>query len=759
MRTTRGLYKGMVAVGFAVLLIASSARLGAQQSTDPAIRIGNNDLGGVVTGPNGPEAGVWVIAETTDLPTKFAKIVVTDDRGRYVMPDLPKANYRVWVRGYGLVDSPKVQTAPGKILNLQAVVAPNAAAAADYYPAIYWYSMLKIPAKSEFPGTGPDGNGMAANMKSQVDWLANVKSLGCMSCHALGTIGTRTIPKELGEFKNSTEAWQRRIQSGQTMTQMTNVVGRLGPQRSLALWADWTDRIAAGELPFAKPERPQGIERNIVLTLWDWSRPTAYLHDLIGTDRRNPTLYPNGKFYGSPEESTDYVPILDPVTHTATEVKHPVRDPQTPSSRSAPMMPSPYWGADPIWDSQTSNHNPMMDEKGRVWFTVRVRPPDNPDFCKKGSDHPSAKVFPLEQANRHLSMYDPATGKFTLISTCFPTHHLIFAEDANNTLWTSAGGPTSGVVGWLNRKMYEETGDEVKSQGWTPFILDTNGNGKRDEYVEPDQPVDPNKDKRVVTALYSVNVNPVDGSVWGTSLGVPGYVVRVAPGADPTHTAITEIYEPPFPGYGPRGGDIDRNGVYWASMASGHLASFDRTKCKGPLNGPSATGKHCPEGWTYYRLPGPQFRDVPDDGSAEASYYTWVDWFDTSGLGKNVPIATGNMNDALLALVNGQFVNLRVPYPIGFFTKWVEGRIDDRECRLEGQSAVDDLLHQNHVPPRRRQGEPAQGREVPAAPRSAGAVNGARSGIPGIQKLQPSGGLLPVVGHGHIGYDPLILEL
>jgi hypothetical protein len=675
----------MVAVGIAVLLTASSVRLSAQQNADPAIRIGNNDLGGIVTGPNGPEAGVWVIAETTDLPTKFAKIVVTDDRGRYVMPDLPNATYSVWVRGYGLLDAPKVQAAPGKILNLQAVAAPSAAAAADYYPAIYWYSMLKIPDKSEFPGTGPDANGITANMKSQPDWLANVKSLGCMSCHALGTIGTRTIPKELGEFKNSTEAWQRRIQAGQAMTQMNNVAGRLGPQRSLTLWADWTDRIAAGELPFAKPERPQGVERNVVLTLWDWSRPTAYLHDLIGTDRRQPTINANGKLYGSAEESTDYVPILDPVTHTATEVKHPVRDAQTPSSRSAPMTPSPYWGADPIWDSQTSNHNPMMDEKGRVWFTARVRPPENPDFCKKGSDHPSAKVFPLERANRHLSMYDPATGKFTLISTCFQTHHLIFAEDANQTLWTSTGVTGPGAFGWLNRKMYEETGDEAKSQGWTPFILDTNSNGKRDEYVEPDQPVDPARDKRVHVSMYSVIVNPVDGSVWGTSLGVPGYVVRVNPGADPTHTAITEIYQPPLPGYGPRGGDIDRNGVYWASLASGHLASFDRTKCKGPLNGPNATGKHCPEGWTYYRLPGPQFRDVTDDGSAEASYYSWVDWFDTSGLGKNVPIATGNMNDSLLALVNGQFVNLRVPYPIGFFTKWVEGRIDNANGGWKGR--------------------------------------------------------------------------
>ena len=90
-------------------------------------------------------------------------------------------------------------------------------------------------------------------------------------------------------------------------------------------------------------------------------------------------------------------------------------------------------------------------------------------------------------------MYDPKTKKLTHISTCFSTHHLMFAEDANDTLWTSGGGQ---VVGWLNTKMFDETGDEVKSQGWTALILDTNGNGKRDAYVEPDQPVDPTKDKR-----------------------------------------------------------------------------------------------------------------------------------------------------------------------------------------------------------------------------------------------------------------------
>ncbi len=684
--TTGRLRRGIAVAGIAVLLAACAAGTGSRKGSTE-IRIGENDLGGVVKSANGPEAGVWVIAETSDLPTKFAKIVVTDDRGRYLIPDLPKASYSVWVRGYGLVDSPKIQATPGQRLDLGAVVAPSAAAAAEYYPAIYWYSLLKIPAKSEFPGTGSDGNGIEPGMATQNHWLNTVKTNGCMSCHALGTVGTRTTPKDFSHM-NSTEAWGRRIASGQAMTNMVTAAGRLGTGRALGLWADWTDRIAAGELPFAKPERPQGIERNLVLTLWDWSRPNAYMHDLIGTDRRKPTVNTNGKFYGAPENSTDYWPILDPLTHTATEVKHPVRDPNTPSHRTDPMAPSPYWGPHPIWDAQTSTHNQMMDEKGRVWAAARIRHPNNPDDCRKGSNHPSAKVFPLESASRHLSMYDPATNKWTLISTCFPTHHVIFAEDANNTLWTSAGVGGPGVIGWLNRKMFEETGDEMKSQGWTPFILDTNGNGRRDEWVEPDQPLDSAKDKRVAVNLYSVVVNPADGSVWGTSLApFPSYVVRVAPGPDPTHTAITEIYQPPLPAYGARGGDIDRNGVFWASFASGHLGSFDRRKCRAPLNGPgAATGKHCPEGWTLYRFPGPQFRDVQEDGSAEASYYVWVDWFNTLGLGANVPIATGNTSDSYFALVDGKFVTLRVPYPMGFFAKWAEGRIDDPKTGWKGRA-------------------------------------------------------------------------
>ena len=675
MRTNRLWYLGFVAVGIGIVMAASPGRLSSQQST--AVRIDSDDIGGVVTSATGREAGVWVIAETTDLPTKYAKIVITDDQGRYVLPDLPKANYAVWVRGYGLVDSPKVKAVPGKILNLKAVVARNEAAAAEYYPAIYWYSMLKIPDKSEFP---------LEKVKSQNEWLNVVKTNGCITCHQLGNKATRTIPKELGHFNSSADAWARRIVSGQAMTTMLNRINELGPNKANGLFGDWTDRIAAGELPKSKPQRPQGVERNVVVTLWDWSNPKAYLHDEISTDKRNPTLNANGLIFGATELSADLLPVLDPVRHRAWEIKHPVRDPKTPSAKTDPLSPSPYWGAEPIWDSQSNQHNPMYDEKSHVWFTARVRPPDNPAFCKKGSNHPSAKVFPLERATRHLSMYDPKTKKFTLISTCFSTHHLVFAEDANHTLWTSAGGGGAGAIGWLNRRMFEETGDEEKSQGWAPFILDTNGNGKRDEWVEPKEPVDPAKDKRVVIGYYGVAVNPVDGSIWGTSLGFPGYVARFNPGPNPTETGLTEIYEAPVEmnGYGVRGMDIDRNGVAWVSLSSGHLGSFDRRKCK-VLNGPTATGKHCPEGWTLYPLPGPQFESLNESGSVESSYYTWVDQFDTFGLGKDVPIATGNLNDALLALVDGKFVTLRVPYPLGFYTKWMDGRIDDPKAGWKGK--------------------------------------------------------------------------
>src|SRR5438105_4837749 len=550
---------------------------------------GPNDIAGTVTGPEGPEPGVWVIAETNELPTKFVRIVVTDDRGRYLIPDLPTATYDVWVRGYGLVDSPKSKSTVGKTVDLKATPAPNARAAAAYYPAGYWLSMLRVPDRSEFPGTGPSGNGVSPNVKSQEDWIRTIKSGGCTACHQLGTLGTRVIPEPYRKLGSSTAAWERRVQSGQAGAQMLGTIDNLGHTRALQLFADWTDRIAAGEVPATAPRRPQGIERNVVITEWDWADSKSYLHDLVSTDRRDPTVNANG---------------------------------------------------------------------------------------------------PLNRAGRHLAMYDPSTKKLTHISTCFGTHHLMFAEDSNRTLWTSGGGP---VIGWLDTKLFEATGDEEKAQGWTALILDTNGDGKRGEYTEPNQPIDPTKDHRISAGFYAVAPAP-DGSIWGSALGFPGGILRLVPGSHPPETSLVEYYEPPYKsadpakrGYSPRGMDIDRNGVAWVALASGHMASFDRRKCKGPLNGPTATGQHLTEGWTLYREPMPQLRNVTASGSAEASYYTWVDQQDLLGLGKNTPINTGNASEALLALKDGQWVILRVPYPTGFYTKWMDGRVDDADAGWKGR--------------------------------------------------------------------------
>lgn len=681
------------------LAMTGIATSGATQSREPEPEIGANDIGGTVTSRFGPEAGVWVIAETRDLGTRFAKIVVTDDHGRYVIPRLPAAHYQIWVRGYGLVDSKKDAAEPGNILDLSAVIAPNAAAAAQYYPAIYWFSMLKVPDKSKFPGTGPNGNGVPVEFQRQDQWLDVIKTNGCGNCHQIGNYATRTIPPPFGHFKSSIAAWARRIQSGPGGTSMVRTMGRLlepdGGQ--LAALADWTDRIKAGELPASTPPRPVGVERNLVVTVRDWLDPKHYLHDLTATDKRHPTVNANGPLYGATELSIADMPVLDPIRNTKTTLPIPVRDPEhTPSSALAnpAFASSPYFGREQFWDSKANTHSPVTDQEGRVYFTAQNRPPNAiPSYCGKGSPLRSAQLYPLTerhegfvQNSRQVTVFDPRTKKFTFIDTCFGTQHLNFAEDADNSLWFSNN--TQGrlaVVGWVNTKKFWETGDAGASQGWTALVVDTNGNGRRDEgYNEPGQKPDYSKDTRIPFGLYGISYSPADGSIWGSSLAHPGYIVRIAPGSNPPDTALAEVYKVPLPGYGIRGMDVDRNGVVWVPLDSGHIASFDRRKCKGPLNGPGAEkGEKCPEGWSFYPLPGPPLQG--DSGAAENPYYLWVDQHDTLGLGPDTPIATGNQSDSLHALVNGRIVELRVPYPMGFFAKQIDGRIDDANAGWKGR--------------------------------------------------------------------------
>ena len=351
-------YMGMVIV-LGVLLATTLAGVRAAQKTG-TLRVGSADVGGVVTSPNGPEAGVWVIAETSDLPTKFVKIVVTDDQGRYLVPELPKGNYSVFVRGYGLLDSPKVQATPGQTVNLKAVLAPDKKAAAEYYPALYWFSLLQIPPKSDFPGTGPSGNGIATSIKSQGQWIREIVNTdGCTGCHQMGDKATREIPESiLHHSADSKAAWERRIQSGQAGAGMAARFNQVGSKRAAAMYADWTDRIAHGELPSAAPSRPQGKERNVVVTMWDWADPKVYLHDDISSDKRNPTVNANGPIYGALEESGDYLTLVDPAHTATTQVKLTVRDPHTPSSADTPpLAASPFFGNEVIWNSQTTVHS------------------------------------------------------------------------------------------------------------------------------------------------------------------------------------------------------------------------------------------------------------------------------------------------------------------------------------------------------------------------------------------------------------------
>ncbi|MBI4265194.1 MAG: carboxypeptidase regulatory-like domain-containing protein [Acidobacteria bacterium] len=673
----------LVALSAATLLATSHAALQAQQpASATTVAVEADDIGGVVTSPNGPEAGVWVIAETDALPTPLRKIVVTDEQGRYLLPDLPKATYRVWVRGYGLVDSSPVQSEPGRNLALRAVPAPNPRAAAQYYPANYWYSLLEVPPASEFPGTGPNGNGIAPEIATQHHWISRIKA-GCNVCHQLGNRATREIPEVFAAGRPSVAAWDVRVQSGQDGRGMSGAVTALGRQRALGMFADWTDRIAAGAVPPAPP-RPQGIERNLVLTMWDWGEASTFAHDELSTDKRNPTANANGPIFGV-DWGNDAFLILDPKTNTARQLRVPVLEPDVPTGKPQSMpVPSAYWGSTLYWYDPAIPNHMAMDSQGRVWMSGRFRKPENqPAFCRS---HPSTPLAPQETGFRQLQYFDPRTQTFGQVDICFDTHHVQFAGDADETIY--GNGPFSGVIGWVKTKVLAETGDLAAAQGWCQGYYDIDRDGR----------VDPGVDRPIAMGgVYSVIPNNADGSVWGAVLNpMPGRIVRIDP-----KTCVGEAYEPPFNnpgspvnGYTPRGIDIDDDGVIWTGLAgSGHLASFDRRKCR-VLNGPEATtGQHCPEGWTLYRAPGPSFRNAPEAIATDFHYYNFVDRFGTLGLGRNVPVATGTTSDSLLALVNGQWVVLRVPYPMGFFTRGLDGRIDDSDAGWKGRG-----LYANYGP-------------------------------------------------------------
>jgi hypothetical protein len=708
---------GIALAAFAAAVISVGVHGQAQTAT--------GIITGVVQGASGPEAGVWVIAETKDLPTNFIKIVVTNDQGRFLLPELPNASYSVWVRGYGLVDSKPQVLKPGPTqVTLRVTPAKTPQEAAQVYPGNYWLSMLEPPAASEFPGTGPQGNGLGTGMLTQNHWINSLKS-DCNFCHQLGNKLTRSVDhvlKAKPELKTHAEAWEWRLGTGVRGTSMYGVLGSQGQTRSLKVYADWTERIAKGEVPPA-PSRPTGIERNLVLTLWDVGDDHSFMHDLVSTDKNKPTVNPNGPIYAVSAGHGSLV-VLDPKTNSADELEIPTRAPraQVPSRFPKPNRPSLWWGDTHLWSNPPYNpadpHNPMLDSKGRVWMTSKIRPNADPSWCNDPSNKYAA-WFPLRNSGRQASYFDPRTKQFVLIDTCYSTHHLQFDNDANETVYfNELSGP---MVGWIDTKVYDETKDEQKAVGWCGQVVDTNGDGKitappwnqitgrgdsllysgdtqgggnaaggrpggaggRAQAGGPD----PKLDTLVSFSLYGVIPSPVDDSVWGVSERYPGYLVRMDRGKNPPQSCITEIYKVPEPGFDPRGVDIDTNGVVWTALAaSSHLASFDRRKCKAITGPRKVDGSECAEGWTLYQTTGPKLKgtNIP----ADFHYYNWVDQHNVFGLGANKPIATGSNSDSLLVLdpQTRQWTTLRVPYPLGFYSRGLDGRIDNPNGGWKGRA-------------------------------------------------------------------------
>ncbi len=664
-------------------------------------------ISGVVQSQNGPEAGVWVVAETDDTPTHFVKIVVTDDDGRFVLPELPEAIFQVWVRGYGLIDSEPVSLRSGASnVSLKAFLAEDPLLAAQVYPANYWYSLLEVPGHEEFPGTGPDGNGISEGMRSQAQWIDMTKQ-GCQLCHQLGNKLTRSLDHLSHlDFETSIEAWQYRTAMGIRGPFMAAFAGRYGP-RGIEMYADWTDRIAAGEVP-PTPPRPSGIERNIVITQWDWGNESSYIHDEITTDKRDPTVNAGGLVYGV-DGGHGSLLELDTETHEWREIVIEVFDnPDNPAvTRFAQQFPVPsvFYGDVPLWERPADPHNPMFDELGRVWMTTKVRGDIVPEWCQEGSDNRFAQYYPTRRSSRQASYYDPATEDFGLIDTCFGTHHLQFGFTDDRMLYFSGGGD---VIGWINTRVWDETQDEKLSQGWCPMVVDTNGDGVITKpWNQPVGPLrsqneggggellvdfDPNLDTRMSPGSYGIIVDPVSNVAWGAGTEFPGRIYRMDIGDNPPDTCITEVYELPvidgqINAFGPRGLDVDKNGIVWTALSgSSHLASFDRSECE-VLNGPGVVdSQHCPEGWTFYESPGPRLKGTTV--KADFHYYNWVDNYNALGLGENVPIATGSGSDSLKVLdpETGDWVVMRVPYPLGFYSRGLDGRIDDINGGWKGRA-------------------------------------------------------------------------
>jgi streptogramin lyase len=648
----------------AAILFAGIGGSGCQ--AEPAsVDVDSTSIGGVVLNGGRPEAGVWVVAETTGLPTHFSRIVVTDDDGQFLIPDLPASvSYDVWVRGYGLRDSQPIKTGLGERLTLQVENARTPQEASRIYPANYWLSLYQPPPSNALPLTDSEGAAAPVSHAGERDeeageaarrypgrehWVGQMK-LGCMLCHQMGQEMTRLFDRP----EHWDAVWER--------AGMKPTAEGLGKRILGESLAEWGTRIAAGEVPPAPP-RPAGIERNMVITQWAWGRDDSYIHDNISTDKRNPTLYASGRVWGI-DIGQSFLWALDPKTHTITAHEVPRRDgPGRDPERLGRIQGS------------TSSHNPMLDDKGNVWLTTAVRGFQNtPKWAGDVTVDVAGGTTALDdrglRSSRQLGYFDTNAKKFVLIDTAFATHHLQF--DKEGRLWTSGDNTRLGMF------------DPAKFDPARPEETEV---GAQTAWAQ----VDPATGKSAMGGGYGIIISPVDGTVWRANY--PG-IFGQAPLPDLTGNYIDKFdpktkaykrYPIPLPGYGPRGIDATTDGRLWFGTGSGHLGRFDPKT----------------EQFKYWETPGPKMKGTGKEiGSADFHYYIWVDQFNTLGLGKDMVIVNGTNSDSLLVFnpATERFTIIRIPYPRGMFTRGLDGRIDDPNAGWKGRGLwvsnnTDGLLH------------------------------------------------------------------
>jgi streptogramin lyase len=649
---------GNTVVAAAAVLFGIVGAAGCTHKAE-SVRPDAASIGGVVVNEvtHRPEAGVWVIAETLSLATPYRRIVVTDDLGRFLVPDLPEASFDVWTRGYGLKDSPPIRAARGGVVTINVSTATDLRAAARIYPANYWLSLYQPPTPQELPKW----------FQTQADWVADWK-LSCIVCHQQGYELTRLWTRP--EYWDL--VWHR-------ATSMERSAERLGHDALRSANADWASRIAEGEVP-PQPPRPTGIERNVVLTEWAWGQNDSYIHDEIATDKRHPSLYPYGKVWGL-DYGQDKVWSLDPVSNQVVSYQVPTRNVLAPRGGRDDEAPAGDWAA---LNNPANPHNLLLDERGKLWITTQVRgeqASDYPRWAHDVIDVATGPPVPKLIANRpqelpsptghhrQLGYFDTKTEQFALLDTAYGTHHLQF--DGQGRIWTS--GDSVGLGMFDPSRLDPQHPEESAPRAQTMWLNINSETGKPR-----------------TGGGYGICVSLFDGTVWrafpGGGFG-PSRTGEVDPhfssslGSGPGGNKIQKFdpktrtfrdYPLPKPGFGPRGLDATSDGKIWFGTGSGHLGRFDPQT----------------EQFKYWESPGPKIKGMGSEtGSADFHYYIFADQFDTLGLGKDMIILMGTNSDSLLVFdpVNERFTVLRVPYPIGFFSRGVDGRIDDPKAGWKGR--------------------------------------------------------------------------